>query len=159
MSAEVRIFELWNPDALDRPGVARLFGRCYAGGRYDATADDVRSYVQQYLADSDKSIRLWVAKTDAHGYCGLAIVGMATCPLAPHPWISQFFVEVAEARAPLLHALLLRVSGEGYRSVATQNATGHSDEAHMRLYRNFSKGEGEVRGSVIVYELGDQYGR
>ncbi len=154
MRAEVRIFELYRPHALDQPGVVGLFDRCYADGRYDASADDVRAYIQQYLVDGDKALRLWVASTDQHGYCGLGIVGMATCPLAPHPWISQFFIEASEAREPLLRALLLKVRDEGYRYVATQNATGRSDEAHMRLYRGFSKGVGVVKGSVIVYEIG-----
>jgi hypothetical protein len=157
MSAEVRIFELYRPHALDRPGIVNLFNRCYANEKFDADPDEVRAFVQQHLEDGDKDIRLWVASTDQHGYCGLSILQTGTCPFCPYPWISHFVAEVPQVREPLLDATIFGVVEEGHGSVSILNAMDCSDQAHMRLYRKY--GTGKVKGSVIVYEIGDRYVR
>ena len=147
----MRVYEIWNPDVLDREDVKALFERCFADPKFNADPDVVRRFVAEQIASRDRSVRLWVAVSPEHGVCGMSLMSFSVCPLSPHPWISHFVAEVPEAREPLVRANFIACRELGFDKVSIMNMTGRDDGSHMRLFRKFARGN--PRGSVIVYQL------
>ena len=151
MGGKVEVFAICNPEALDRPEAVALFHRCFANPKFEQDADEVREFLRDELAEGNENIRLWVASTPQHGFCGMSLVTFGGAPLTPHPYVAHFVAEVPEAREPLTAATFRFLRESGHESVAIINVTGRSDRAHMRLFRKFVSGR--VSGSVIVYRL------
>jgi len=152
----VRAYEIWNPAALDSPGIVNLFARAFADPKFGIDADDVREYLKESLGAKDTTDKVFVVSSVEHGYCGLSIVTLGVYPLAPLPWITHFVAEQRSAREPLVEVTLKSIAGAGFKRLALHNATGASDEAHQRLFRRHMKGA--VKGSLIVYDLEKNYG-
>ncbi len=156
MSGKAEVFPIWNPEALERPEIVALFHRSFAAPKFEQDADEVREFIRGELAEGGENLRLWVASTPQHGFCGMSLMTLGGAPLSPHPYLAHFVAEVPEVREPLVAATFRFVKEGGYKKVAIVNVTGRSDEAHMRLFRRFASGS--VMGSVIFYRLEDDHG-
>jgi hypothetical protein len=149
----VRAYEIWNPEALDRPDMVALFARAFADPKFGIDADDAREHLQLSLRTRGATDRLFVASDSVHGLCGISIVTLGVDALSPLPWVSHFVAERKGAREPLVEVTLKSIKEAGFDKLALHNATGASDLAHMRLFRRHIKGA--VMGSLIIYELGN----
>ncbi len=152
MGGKAKVFEIWKPEALDRPEIVALFHRCFAHPKFERDADEVRLFVREQLEDGGEGVRLWVASAPQHGFCGMSLMTLGGNALEPDPCITHFVAEIPEAREPLAAANFKFLRENGFEKFSIVNMTGRSDAAHMRLFRKFVSGK--VSGSVIVYELG-----
>lgn len=156
MAAHVNVFRITDPATLDWLEVRALFDRAFADPKFGIDAEATRKHLQLKLGTGEGLFYIWVAQSAQHGLCGLILVATGTFPLSPHPYIAHLFVDEPAAREPLMHYGVSFVASLGYRSIAVVNMSGKSDAAYLRLFRKF--GAGEVKGSVIVYEIGERYG-
>ena len=157
MPESVKVFKITNPDTLDSPEVRDLFGRALANPKFDMDAEEARKFLQRSLRLQDGLFWIWVTRTSQHGLCGLSVVATGTFPLAPHPYIALLFAEAPEARKLMLSMIANFLSGRGHRFVAALNMTDKSDQAYLRIGREFARGT--VKGSMILYEIGERYAR
>lgn len=156
------------PAFFDLPEIKALFRRAFDEGgneaRFDTSSADTLAYLKEHIRDPgekgtgvDNWLVCFVVLHKDAGFCGFVIACYTPWPMCQNCCLAHFHLERGDCREALLNKAFGWAYGHGLTKISLTNATGRSDEAHMRLFRRF--GRGKVNGSVIVYDLEDRYGR
>ncbi len=144
----VEIVELANTDAFDMEPIRDLFVRAFTGEAMP-DSDGVTKFLRGGgLSDGFTVI---LAHDLEAGWTGLAILQNTPWVFADRAWIIHFYSQNANARRALLAWTRRWMEREGVGTIRILNATGRSDKAHMRLFREFA--DPTLVGGVIDYTV------
>lgn len=126
----------------------RSIERSLAG--LDVGLDPIR--IEKWLRENLDDAGVFAA-IDGGQILGLSILEDVDGTFSPGVWVQLFWAGEPSAREPLLNAMAEWLDERGIEKVRIVNASGHSDEAHMRLFR--SHAAGRAIGGLIEYEVSD----
>jgi hypothetical protein len=151
MTTPIKVVAVTEGDAMRAPRMRAFIARCYGDSKFDVDPEALCDFLAIELESQEEWVKLFIAIDEESGPCGMSLVVVSVDPLSPNPWVSHFVAEKRGAFGPLLDASVGYVRERGFRKISVYNATGASDQAHLRMCKRW--GKGEARGSLIVYEL------
>ncbi len=144
-----RVVRLTNPEAFKRPEVQELFKAAFENNQM-TTYDQAIGELVALTTDPLVGLLIGAEKGKLKALC---IVCLPRSSLAATPSVYHFYNSgSAKLRETLMSAAVDFFLEAGYTRFWTINATGRTDEAHEKLFRN----AGEVKriGSFLEFQIG-----
>lgn len=149
------VYRVLNTALFDSEEVIALFDRAFPEkNKFGIDAAQMLEFLKRDVSESDPWLLVWLAHHPRHGWCGFSIVTYTPTPVSPNPCIAHLHCDIPECRDPLVSAGFTWALSKGIGHCTIVNATGRSDEAHLRLFRKF--GKGERIGTLINYDIRDR---
>jgi hypothetical protein len=131
------------------PVVQDVFHRAFADERF-SKPNEVMNWLIDDLRRDD--IQVLIARDDDANLVGLSITAANKVVFSETPWILHFFSDGPPSTTyALVEGIRQWLASRGESVVRVINQTGHSDEAHMRIFSRVSNGR--KIGGVIEYDV------